>query len=252
MTPTPRTKALCDTCLSIIETGSPERLYGVWVYLKDGAGLTAGAHQGTDRSNSVDRMVRIGVAKWEAAHGPVPQDDDHLVWRAKFWALPIFEANATVKLDPDNLPGWAVELGKWWESCSVLQEFRDAQDQVFHEDYWLPAVAVADEVGLTSPLGMLVAYDSMVQSGLNGPLSMRKLRRQFSERSPKNGGNEAAWLSAYVRTRRAILSHHPKKAVRTSAYRTEALLDLCNEGNIGLTTPFVMRAGNKRVRVEEP
>jgi chitosanase len=95
--------------------------------------------------------------------------------------------------------------------------FRRAQDQVFDEVYWQPALRWFGANGLTLPLSMLVVADSWLHSGT----VFSWLEARFSERTPAHGGEEKAWTAAYVRARRAWLGGHPRALLRKTVYRCD-------------------------------
>jgi chitosanase len=93
--------------------------------------------------------------------------------------------------------------------------FRRAQDQVFDEVYWTPALRWFRANGLTLPLSMLVVADSWLHSGT----VFSWLEQRFKERTPAHGGEEKAWTAAYVKARRAWLAGHPDHLLRNTVYR---------------------------------
>jgi len=96
---------------------------------------------------------------------------------------------------------------------------RRTQDQFFEEAYFRPAMDWADEHRFALPLSALVIYDSFIHSGS----ILWIIRQRFTENPPDLGGEEKAWISAYVRQRHAWLSEHRRAAVRASNYRTRDL-----------------------------
>ena len=93
------------------------------------------------------------------------------------------------------------------------------QDQFFEEMYFSPAVKWADDHGFILALSGLVIYDSYVHSGS----ILWLIRQRFPENPPSLGGEEKAWITAYVRERNEWLQSHHRPAVRSSCYRTEDL-----------------------------
>jgi len=93
---------------------------------------------------------------------------------------------------------------------------RDVQDAFFEEEYFLPALAWADEHGFELALSALVIYDSFVHSGS----ILWLIRAMFPESPPSLGGNERTWIREYVDARHRWLAAHPRAIVRKTIYRT--------------------------------
>ncbi len=91
------------------------------------------------------------------------------------------------------------------------------QDEFFDKRYYQPAMTWADGNGFTLALSALVVYDSYIHSG-SIPLFLRK---RFSEKTPKNGGDEKKWIKQYVDTRRQWLATHSNTLLRKTVYRMD-------------------------------
>lgn len=113
---------------------------------------------------------------------------------------------------------------------------RATQDVFFDELYWNPALQAATQVGIATPLGVTVVYDSTVHG------SWAALRDRTTERvgSPSAAG-ERTWIPAYVRTRRAWLGNHAREDLRRTVYRMDALQRLIDLGDWALDLPLVVR-----------
>ncbi len=104
------------------------------------------------------------------------------------------------------------------------------QDKFFDDAYYLPALQWGDTEGFSLALSALVIYDSFIHSGS----ILWILRQRFAENPPVLGGDEKAWVAAYVRERHAWLKDHHRAAVRASAYRTADLQKEIDRGNWNL------------------
>jgi len=113
-----------------------------------------------------------------------------------------------------------------------------AQDFVFDQNYFQPAVNIANEIGLTTALGLLVIYDTCIHSGPGG---VANIRSRFPEASPANGGDEKAWISAYIAARRNWLAGNKNTLVQKTVYRMDSLAALVKSGNWDLNTPLTVR-----------
>lgn len=94
---------------------------------------------------------------------------------------------------------------------------RRVQDRFFDEVYFRPAMKWADQQGFTLPLSALVIYDSFIHSGS----IIWVIRNMFPENPPVSGGDEKAWVTAYVNARQRWLGAHPRPPVRLTTYRTK-------------------------------
>jgi chitosanase len=106
------------------------------------------------------------------------------------------------------------------------------QDIFFDIIYWDPALKFAMDNGFKAPLSMLVIYDSYIHSG--GIFDF--LRRRFPEVPPRRGGDEKAWVKAYVRERHEWLLSKGGLLART-VYRTNCFMEQFQLENWDLTKP---------------
>jgi len=106
-----------------------------------------------------------------------------------------------------------------------------AQDEFFDKAYFRPAMKWADQQGLTRPLSALVVYDSFIHSGSIPWI----IRQMFPESPPASGGEEKAWVKAYVNARHRWLGQHSRPAVRLTTYRTKCFKDQIQRNNWDLS-----------------
>jgi len=113
---------------------------------------------------------------------------------------------------------------------------RDTQDSFFDSVYWDVAVRSAGELGIQTALGVAVVYDSTVHGSWQ---RIRKLTTQ-TKGDPAALG-EKGWVAAYVATRRNWLATNPRKDLRPTVYRMDALQRLIEQNRWGLELPLVVR-----------
>ncbi len=223
--------ATIAACITVNETGrlpSPEAR-GTATVLTDGAGISYGPKQVTDRADSLDAVVRR-----YADYGGRLGD------RLEAY-LPRLDADATAGLDPRNLPAWALDLLDALHEAGSDPVMARAQDEVFAEQYLSPALARAEAMGLRLPLSRLALCDTAVHSG---PSRIDSLRRAFPERPPVRGGEERVWTSAFLRARRAWLAGFVGRddahtaLVRRTVYRVDWILGLVARDAWDLRRPF--------------
>jgi chitosanase len=222
-------KHAVDACLCIFETGQLPlpSAYATCVILNDGAGISYGKHQATDRSSSLDLIVqRYIVNKGTRA--------DELSEYVKY-----LTGNQTAEYVPGMpYPPWLVALTGLLRAAGADPIMQRAQDEIFDELYFRPALGHANAAGVQHALSLLAIYDTCIQSG---PGAVSAMRNRFAEACPANGGDEKAWTTAYVQARKAWLLAAKNPLVQRSVYRPEALLRLIGDGNWDLNLPLTVR-----------
>ncbi|MBO9548071.1 peptidoglycan-binding protein [Pseudomonas sp.] len=113
---------------------------------------------------------------------------------------------------------------------------RDTQDNFFDDKYWQPAEKSAEDIGITTPLGLAVIYDSTV----HGSWGLIRDRVLHAKGNPVAVG-EHAWIAAYVDAREDWLANHDNEVLHATVYRTQALRQLITQGHWGLDLPLVVR-----------
>jgi chitosanase len=228
MSVTKEQKVFIDSVLSINETGklpSPTA-YSTVTILKDGAGISYGKHQSTDRSGSLDAIVM----RYLDLNGSMASNFDPYLSK--------LNANFTTKVDPSNPPADVKALMKLLADAGKDPIMQRAQDEIFDEQYWMPSVNKGKAMKLTLPLSYLALYDTCIHSG-SGRIDA--LRKVFPEVPPSSGGDEKAWTRAFLNARYSWLRSHPNALVQRSADRVTAILKIASADNWSLKTPFVYR-----------
>lgn len=112
---------------------------------------------------------------------------------------------------------------------------RDTQDVFFDARYWKPAARAAERVGIATPLGMAVVYDSTV----HGSWEMIRDRTNAACGTVAAAG-EQKWISQYVTERRAWLAG-ARADLRPTVYRMDAFRRLIELDAWSLSLPLVVR-----------
>lgn len=225
MITTPQKHAI-DCIISIFETGRipTAAAYATCTILPDGAGISYGKHQSTDRAGSLDKVVQRYIelgGQHAAAFRPM---------------LPYFASNKSAS-EPPKGP-WsaettaAVNLLKQAGTDPVMHR---AQDEVFDANYWLPAVNICKEAKLVTPLAHAVVYDGLIHGGF------QVVRNRFAAVPPAKGGDEKTWVKEYLKARRAWLSASANELLRRTVYRQDVFEAIIATGNWDLTLPLVVR-----------
>lgn len=224
--PVSESKRVIQAILSVFETGKPEGDYSACVVLDDGAGISYGKHQATDKGGALDAIVLRYIDKGGSRAAEIKPYVERLA------------KNETALADPKALPAWVQDLISLLHTAGADPAMRQAQDEVFDERYWTPAVQQWTAMGLVLPLSHCVVYDTCIQSGpQNGVANIRK---RFPESPPSGGGDERLWTAAYLRARRAWLAANPNPVVQKTVNRVDVLLGLVSAANWQLTTPITI------------
>jgi hypothetical protein len=218
-----------DCVVAIFETGKVPTAasYGTCTILKDGAGISYGKHQCTDKAGSLDLVCKRYIELNGQQAAPLKEYMNYLA------------TNETAKLNPAGpFPTWTTSLINLLKSAGNDPLMQQAQDEVFDKNYWMPAVNHCNEIGLKTALSHLVIYDTCIHSG---PGRVSSLRAKFPEASPSRGGDEKAWTLAFLNARRAWLAANDNPLVQKTVYRIDAMKEIATAGNWDLNTPLTVR-----------
>ncbi len=230
MSITSEQKRVIDSVVSIFETGRVPTAasYSTCSILNDGAGISYGKHQCTDKAGSLDLVCKRYIELGGQQAGPLKEYMSYL------------STNESAKYNnvTSNYPAWLNSLISLLKSAGSDSLMKQAQDEVFDKNYWNPAVEHCKNIGLTTALGHLVIYDTCIHSG---PGRVSSLRQKFPEKSPANGGDEKAWVIAFLNARKAWLASSSNPLVQKTTYRIDSMLQIANANNWDLNTPLVVR-----------
>ena len=212
-------KQTAQAIVNVFETSTVLGDYGnVTVIAGDTGHLTFGRSQTTLGSGNLLDLLKRYCGNPGARFGT----------RLAPW-LPRFEA-IDLSLDTDT------RLHNTLRATADDEAMRDTQDVFFDEVYWQPAERAATVLGVTSPLGVAVVYDSTVHG------SWTRMRDRTNQQSGTVVAlGERAWITAYVATRREWLATNSNTALRPTVYRMDAFQRLIDQGFWGLELPLVVR-----------
>ncbi len=114
--------------------------------------------------------------------------------------------------------------------------FRKAEDKIFEDKYFAPALAFFEKNGFKEPLSLMVILDSYIHSGSVPDF----LRSRFPASVPARGGKEKDWIGQYVEARHNWLANHSRKILRGTIYRTRFHKTQIANNNWDLDPPFVV------------
>lgn len=110
------------------------------------------------------------------------------------------------------------------------------QDTFFDRVYWNPSVEYANSIGIKTPLGVTVVYDSVV----HGSWQLMRDRTIQNFDTVANIG-EQSWIKHYIDTRRDWLANHRITLLHKTVYRMDAFKNLISTGNWELSLPLNVR-----------
>lgn len=212
-------KKTAEAIVNIFETGSVLGDYGnVTVIPGDTGHLTYGRSQTTLGSGNLHKLLK------QYCDSPVARFGDDLL---PF--LPRF-ANKDERLDAES------HVKNILRAAADDKNMRDIQDVFFDKTYWQPAEQVALQLGITTPLGITVVYDSMVHG--SGALIRDKTNQAIGTLAQVG---ERKWISTYVQIRHGWLANHARDDLRPTVYRMDAFDRLIELDQWELELPLVVR-----------
>jgi chitosanase len=132
-----------------------------------------------------------------------------------------------------------------WTEAAADPDQRQVQDDLVDELYFTPAMALADEAGIATPLGQAIMWDTMIQHGAGGENGTRVIIEETQDTVGTPDGDEAAWLDAFLDARLHHLGHAyentTEDADASSRSRIDALRSLLADGNLALEAPLTWK-----------
>lgn len=211
----PRNLQVADATICVFENSSPAPKFGSVTVLPDGPGkiqqVTYGYHQGTDASNTLDKIVEAYVADPAAQYGGV--------LAGYLGLLRMNTAMSIQKLAGDH--SFKTYLARAGDDPVMHR----AQVGVFRKHYSDPAQAILEGSGWVSALAFTTILDGLTHGSFN--LIRDKV---------VGIDGEQEWITHYLLAREAWLkAHYP-----TTACRPQSLLQLAHAGNWDMLTPFTL------------
>ncbi|HLT06652.1 MAG TPA: peptidoglycan-binding protein [Cyclobacteriaceae bacterium] len=216
---TPTQKKTAESIINIFETGSVQGDYSMVTLIAGDTGhLTYGRSQTTLGSGNLHLLLKQYV--------------DNAGARFKKKLAPFLSrfANRDFSLDHDP------HLHNILRASADDPVMRETQDLFFDHTYWKPAFNSASQLGIRTPLGYAVIYDSMVHGS---GVAMRNHTNSTYGSIATLGERE--WVKAYVHTRRHWLATHSRSDLRQTVYRMDAFQRLIDLELWGLELPLIVR-----------
>jgi chitosanase len=128
-----------------------------------------------------------------------------------------------------------------WAEAAEDPDFRSLQDQLVDELYFVPAMTMAADLGIETPLGQMIMWDTMIQHGAGGDNGTWAIIEETQEQVGPVEQDESAWLEAFLDARLAHLLDMyrgtTENADVSSESRVSALRSLLRGSNLALEPP---------------
>ncbi|MFE9822982.1 chitosanase [Streptomyces sp. NPDC005791] len=152
----------------------------------------------------------------------------------------------------DSHEGLGGAFTKAWAKAAADPVFRSSQDAERDRAYFDPAVGRAEADGLGA-LGQFIYYDAYVMHGYadaEGTVGFRTMRaRAVAETEPPSeGGDEEAYLNAFLDARVAALREEPSH--RDTSRVETAQRVFVRQGKLWLETPLVWKVYGESFRID--
>lgn len=222
MTTVELAKRTAKAIVNVFETGNPRGDYSAVTCARgDRGGLTYGRSQTTINSGNLYLLIK-DYCEAEAA-----QFADDL--------RPFLEplANQAASLGCTSGSSELGQLKAILRQAGADPVMQAVQNDFFDRAYWAPAFNAARSIGIQTPLGQAVVYDSFIHGSWN---RMRDRNNQHHGTVSQIG--EKAWIKAYVDTRRHWLANHSDRLLGKTVYRMDNFKQLIQAGNWTLKLPF--------------
>ncbi|MGI5240566.1 chitosanase [Dactylosporangium sp. CA-139066] len=221
-------RRVADELIGVFEHGDPAPHYEAVETLGDGRGYTCGTIGFTTSGTEVRDVVAAYTA--DVPGSPL----------ARY--LPrLRELADGGSADTGGLDGFAAD----WKAAAADPRFRAQQDALAGRLTLDPALQAARKLGIRTPLGVAVLYDTAVQHGTGDDpdgmpaLIARAMRRAGGE--PAGGVDEQDWLQAFLDEREQTLRHAHDQDTRAawseSTGRVDALRELVDDSRWRLDPP---------------
>lgn len=212
-----------DEIVSIFENSTPELQYDYVEALGDGRGYTAGRAGFTSGTGDMLLVVEAYLAKTQSPA----------------WSALLPRLKTLARTGSGSVSGLSTLPALWKKTADNDPLFRAAQDEVSDELYKTPARNYCKELGLTTPLGLLVIYDAIIQHGDGtDPDSLGAMIK----RTHAAGKTEKDFVVAFLAVRRADLMNPSDSSTRDewrgSVDRVDALKRIVDSGNWQLASPL--------------
>ncbi|RKP05366.1 lysozyme-like domain-containing protein [Thamnocephalis sphaerospora] len=235
-------KRVVEAITNTFEHGTPQAAYESCERLKDGRGFTCGRAGFTTATGDaywvVDRYVRAR---------PVVPLALYLPELRRLASLPACDAAG--RGFTGNLSGF----GRAWAlAANNDPQFRAIQDELNQQLYMIPALKLAKQYEITTPLGRAIFYDTLVQHGYTSSADGNESGIDTQRILDLTGGrrfgeSETMWLNRFLHVRGQMLCCYPDNVWPASADRVHDLRQLLLEGQTNLSGNVLLASTGVRI-----
>ncbi|GAA4915642.1 chitosanase [Actinomycetospora succinea] len=236
----PTRKHTAEAVISTFENSTTELPYAAAQRLGDGRGITAGRAGFTSGTHDLLLVVR----RYEQIAGP--QNPLHRYLQP----LTRIDSQVADGGDGDSTKGLDGFEDAWRRASQTDPRLNQAQDAVYDDLYFRPAMDRARAIGITNALGQLALLDTGIQHGIgSGPDDLPAL---ITETGPP-AGDDPAWLRRFLEVRREHLEHPAYEETtdvwRESLPRVDTLESFIDQRQFDLATPLSWTFAGSRFNV---
>lgn len=226
---------------SIFESGRPGGNPAAYQTYDAGI-ISYGKHQATLASGSLGRVLQAYFRRSSSPTSLVIQQE---------YAARIAQKDAALRED--------ARLKELLLQAATEQAMSEAQDEIFDQNFYQPAINQARQYNVVTPLGLACLYDTQIQGGLS-----ILLPRVTEALGGKIGGagtagliDETTWLRTFLQLREERLlrladqseargDQTNARALRNSTFRVTELRKLLDANNLYLTGELLVRGQRTR------
>lgn len=218
----PLQKQTAQAIINMFETGTIHGNYSqVTLLYGDSGGISYGRSQATLNSGNLYKLIKQYCATQQTKYGhQLSQYLNQLKQK-------------------DQTLNHNTSFKHYLEQAGNDPIMQMVQDQFFDTQFWQPALNKANQLSITTALGITIIYDSKIHGSLNRMINRTNhTYGRCSEKGEKN------WIKTYVEIRYHWLSTHSNKILRKTTYRMETFRELIHGNNWDLDLPIIVRGTN--------
>ena len=216
--------------ISVFENGTIELQYAYVEDIGDGRGYTCGLGFTTATGDALEVVRRYTDAVPDNALAPL---------------LPVLAQRAAD--ESGDTAGLEAFPAAWAQSASDPQ-LQAIEEAVQDDNSYTPALERVDTLGIASALGLMLVFDTMWMHGDgDDDDGTDAIIARVPAATPAEGGDERAYLSSYLDTRRADLAHAFDADTRDvwaeALPRVDVQRDVLSAGNLAFDGPIHVAHG---------
>jgi hypothetical protein len=217
---------------SIFESGSPEGNPAAYQTYDAGV-ISYGKHQATLASGTLNRVLQAYLARSSTPTAQALRNE---------YAARVAQMDASLRNDG--------RIKQLLLDAAKEAAMDEAQDAVFDDSFYKPAITAARDYNVRSPLGLAALYDTNIQGGLH--IVLPRVTERLGGKIGEKGITETQWIAAFLDLREERLNRLADQyiakgdkatgnALRTSTFRVQEYRHLLQAGNLKLAGTLNVR-----------